>query len=128
MAQGDYRLALSYALAPTGGGVLAEGFDGRGMIVDADFSDEWRFSLPDAARIVIEAARTGGDVDLELSLFGPDGALIASQTAEGAESVALAQAGLPGGEYTLIVSRAGGPAGVSPRSGKTSSTSRAQGG
>lgn len=111
-AQGEYQLELSYALAPTGGGVLAAGLDGRGTIDDADFSDEWRFSLAEAGRIVIQAARTSGDVDLELALFGPDGALVTSQTAAGAEAFAMAQDGLPPGEYAVIVSRAGGPAGA----------------
>lgn len=112
-AQGAYRLRLNYALAPTGGGLLLRERRAYGVVSNADFSDSWRFTLDAPQKVVISAARLSGDLELDMSLFGPDGKLILNQQAEGSRTLTLPPQDLAPGTYTIIVSRRGGPAGQS---------------
>ena len=110
-AGGTYRLELSYALSMGGGGILVPGQAATGLITGADFTDSWRFRLTEEAEIRARAARLSGDLDLALSLHAADGTLLDSQSAEGQPGAAIAPVVLAPGQYTLLVSRSGGPAG-----------------
>jgi hypothetical protein len=112
-AQGAYHLRLSYALAPTGGGVLVNRQRSYGNIVDSDFTDAWRFSLDAAAQVTLSVSRLSGDLEPEVFVYGPDGALLSSQRANGARVVDITLSAPGPGRYMVLVSRTGGPAGQS---------------
>jgi len=110
-AQGDYRLKLSYALAPTGGGLLLRGQRGFGQLTDSDFTDAWHFTVKQASSIRLTATRLSNDLDLEIALYSADGKLVAEAKAGGVLNAEIKLDTLPVGAYTLIISRANGPSG-----------------
>jgi|GEM_PF-1335765 len=113
---GRYHFTLSYALAPSSGGVLVSGEFVNGTITQADFSDAWHFTVQAGQRLTIDSVVTSGDLDLELALFGTDGTAIpltqpVTQSAVQPSAQWFATAPQDS-NYTLIVSRKGGAAGV----------------
>ncbi|MBX3080728.1 MAG: hypothetical protein KF716_03780 [Anaerolineae bacterium] len=107
----DYRLTMSTALAPTGGGrLLVNGERVSGLLTDDDFTDQWHVDVQMNATISAMLTRTSGDVALEVTLLAPDGSVVFTGNADGIPPTL--QLTTPG-TYTVLVTRTGGAAGDS---------------
>jgi hypothetical protein len=109
--QGRYQLKLDYALTPVGGGIIADGQTVTGTITNADFTHSWRFYAKANTTLNIDLKRITGDIDLDFTIYAPDGTQIPVEKVErsaihidGANFTAV-------GTYLLIVSRADGAIG-----------------
>ncbi len=106
--QGRYRFALSYALAPTGGGLLVKDEIVSGTINNIDFTDCWRFLVKAGSSAAIDLSRLSGDLEIEITLIAPDGSVAFSSVANGGTLTAPDVQFTQNGVYALLVSRRGG--------------------
>ncbi|HRE46849.1 MAG TPA: hypothetical protein PLD47_03920 [Aggregatilineales bacterium] len=111
-SSGNYRLVVSSAIAPSGGGILRGDGRGFGTISDADYSDTWRVTIPNEDReLVISAARSSGTLVLEIAVFAADGTLLAKEALSPEtldQPLIIPPLPIKGGVVAIVVSRAGG--------------------
>jgi len=109
---GDYRLTLTIAAAPAGGGQLNYGAKARGTLPGRG-RHTWMFNGREGDEVSLAMNRVEGKIDPYLELYSPDGELLIADDDGGGEFDALIEYYvLPAsGEYRVIASDVAGEPG-----------------